>query len=132
MPKTLGVGDIIGAQPNTKGLGVFEFAKRQNDPFSQNLISTDIYGAQPGSLKKGIVTDRKLHPLDPKYQFPGHSELETKNPFSMTKKEKEAEARRAIQSTGQQVLSGQSAAVHKREQSPSSDAQKLDSFICNK
>ena len=28
------VHDIVGAQPNTKGLGVFEFAKRQNEPFS--------------------------------------------------------------------------------------------------
>jgi hypothetical protein len=44
---------------------------------------------------------RKLHPLDPEYQFPGATELVTKNPFSMTKKEKEAEARRvAVQNAG--------------------------------
>jgi hypothetical protein len=45
--------DIAGAQGDTKGLGVFANAKRQNDPFSANLKIQDIPGAQAGSLKKG-------------------------------------------------------------------------------
>ena len=31
--------------------------------------TADIFGAQAGTLKKGIVTKRKLNPLVPKYKF---------------------------------------------------------------
>lgn len=37
------------------------------------------------------MTTRTKHPLDSNYQYPGATELETKNPFSLTKKEKEIE-----------------------------------------
>jgi hypothetical protein len=45
--------DIPGAQSDTKGLGVFANAKRQNEPLSTSLKIQDIPGAQAGSLKKG-------------------------------------------------------------------------------
>lgn len=37
--------DIAGAQSDTKGLGVFAHAKRQNEPWSYNLKIQDIPGA---------------------------------------------------------------------------------------
>lgn len=43
--KSMITSDILGAQANTKGLGMFENATRKNEPSSQNLISTDIFGA---------------------------------------------------------------------------------------
>lgn len=41
----LATKDILGAQADTKGKGVFETAKRQNAPCSYSLQSTDIPGA---------------------------------------------------------------------------------------
>jgi hypothetical protein len=34
----------------------------------------DIPGCNPDTVQKAITTNRHLNPLDPKYQFPGHSE----------------------------------------------------------
>lgn len=36
---------------------------------------TDIEKTNPSSLRKGIETKRATNPLMPKYQFPGHSEI---------------------------------------------------------
>jgi hypothetical protein len=36
-------------------------------------------GSQPDSLKKGVLTKRITHPLDPEYQMPGRFELENIN-----------------------------------------------------
>lgn len=52
-------------------------------------MTGDVFGAQVGTYKKGIVTTRSKHPLDFNYQYPGNTELEYKSPFSLTKKEKE-------------------------------------------
>jgi hypothetical protein len=89
----LTVTDIAGTVPGTKGLGVFEHAKRVNQPISNSLITKDIYGAQVGTYVRGIQTTRSKHPLDYNYQYPGNSELEYKSPFSLTKKETEMNAR---------------------------------------
>ena len=35
-------------------------------------------GAQPGTLKKGVMTKRVTNPLNPTYVLPGSSELGTK------------------------------------------------------
>lgn len=91
---TLVVTDIAGTSTNTKGLGVFEHAKRQNEPISSSLTTKDVFGAQVDTYKRGIQTTRNKHPLDSiNYQYPGNSELEYKSPFSMTKKEAEKFAR---------------------------------------
>lgn len=77
--------DIIGATAGTKGLGVFTevHVRRDVRPINQ---TSDIDGAQGGSLKKGTTTNRHLSPLDPQYQFPGHSELiDPSNAFSKSK-----------------------------------------------
>lgn len=38
-------------------------------------------GAQSGTLKKGIVTNRTNDPLNPNYVVPGHSEMAIQNPY---------------------------------------------------
>jgi hypothetical protein len=75
----------MGATAGTKGLGVFTevHVRRDVRPINQ---TSDIDGAQGGSLKKGTTTNRHLSPLDPQYQFPGHSELvDPSNAFSKSK-----------------------------------------------
>jgi hypothetical protein len=48
--------------------------------------TSDIEGAQGGSLKKGTTTNRNTSPLNPQYQFPGHTELiDPSNAFSKSK-----------------------------------------------
>ena len=48
--------------------------------------TSDIDGAQGGSLKKGTTTNRHLSPLNPQYQYPGHTELiDPSNAFSKSK-----------------------------------------------
>jgi hypothetical protein len=57
---------------STKGLGNFHSRERRG--FKNTNITADIFGAQPGSLKKSPDTKRCTHPLDPDYQFPGRLE----------------------------------------------------------
>jgi hypothetical protein len=57
-----------------------------------NLRNDDIDGSMAGSFRKGMTTTRCIHPLEKGYQYPGHSELETKDPYSKTKKEIKYEA----------------------------------------
>ena len=68
-PFNLKVNDILGSNPGSKN-----YINKFN---SKNLMytSTDIFGAQASTLKKGIVTNRHLNPLVPKYKFLGEDEL---------------------------------------------------------
>jgi hypothetical protein len=64
----------LGATADSKGLGVFAEAHKRRDIRGVNRTD-DIDGAQAGSLKKGTQTKRFTSPLDPQYQFLGHTEL---------------------------------------------------------
>lgn len=55
--------DIDGARPGTVGVLVKD-RRQQRNP----LIVTDIEGANVGSLKRGISTNRTTHPLNPEYK----------------------------------------------------------------
>ena len=70
---SLTTGDIHGCKIGTKGLGNFHTRVRRE--YKQTNITSDIFGAHPGSLKKSPETIRQTHPLDPVYQFPGRTEL---------------------------------------------------------
>jgi len=54
-------------------LGNFHTRVRREYKNTNNTL--DVFGAQPGSLKKSPVTMRVTHPLDPDYQMPGRLEL---------------------------------------------------------
>jgi hypothetical protein len=69
----LKTGDIHGCAIGTKGLGNFHTRERRG--FKNTNITSDIIGAQPGTLKKSPDTKRQTHPLDPNYQMPGRLEL---------------------------------------------------------
>jgi hypothetical protein len=69
--------DIDGCASNTKGLG--NFHSRERRAFLKTNTISDIFGACPGSLKRGPVTERCLHPLMPTYQYPGRNELTNMN-----------------------------------------------------
>lgn len=57
--------DIEGSTSDTVGLGVLGTKNRN---FVKKIVdSSDIEGAQSGSLKKGITTIRITNPLEPKY-----------------------------------------------------------------
>ena len=60
-------------------MGMFKFKIREH--FSQMPKSyQDIPGNKADTLKKSIITERNLNPLDPAYNMPGHSEpLESGN-----------------------------------------------------
>ena len=68
-PFNLKVNDIKGSAAGSKN-----YINRFN---GKNFIytSSDIFGAQADTLKRGIVTTRHLHPLMPKYKFLGAEEL---------------------------------------------------------
>jgi hypothetical protein len=91
---------------STRGLGVFEYHKRREFGISQNTL--DIAGTQASSLMRGIKTTRNGNPLDTNYKYPGQTELETKDPYSKTKKERDMDARKQqtsiISKAGQHVL----------------------------
>jgi hypothetical protein len=71
---TLKTQDILGATADSKNRGVFAEAHKRRDVRVVNKTD-DIDGAQAGSLKKGTQTKRFTSPLDPQYQFLGHTEL---------------------------------------------------------
>ena len=47
------------------------------------LKTKDIYGAQGDTLIRGIITKRNINPINPKYQYLGHSEVDNidNNPY---------------------------------------------------
>ena len=94
-------------------------------------MSTDIFGARSNSLKPGIQTTRSKHPLDQNYQYPGHSELEQKSPFSMTKKEAAMFAKTSLMTAGAKLAKKQveEASGRVSPKALASQAQKFDSFI---
>lgn len=57
--------DIHGCAIGTKGLG--NFHTRERRAYKKTNITSDIFGAEPGSLKKCPVTIRNINPLDPDY-----------------------------------------------------------------
>jgi hypothetical protein len=87
---SLKTGDIIGAMASSKGLGVFGDNHQRREVRRLNRTD-DIEGAQSGSLKKGTTTIRRTNPLDPSYQFLGHTELV--DPCSAYSKPKPTEVR---------------------------------------
>lgn len=68
-PFNLKVNDILGSNTGSKNY-INKFT-------GQNFMytSSDIFGAQANTLKKGIVTNRHLNPLVPKYKYLGTDEL---------------------------------------------------------
>jgi len=80
--------DIHGAAASSKGLGVFANAERRPDQMKSSFIQGDVPGAAASSLRKGPQTKRCTNPLTGDYQIPGHSELETADPYSKSKKDK--------------------------------------------
>ena len=81
----LQTGDIEGAQPGTKGLGVFAHHQRKTIK-STNKID-DIAGSTVGSLRKGVLTNRTSNPLVPDYAMPGSTEYGENNAFGMVAKQ---------------------------------------------
>ena len=82
--------DIDGCLVGTKNR-----INKFQSPYEYNLNIKDIKGTQSGSLKKGIVTERNLNPLHPKYKFLGQQELGTKfenDPYGKNLKKDKAEA----------------------------------------
>ena len=56
---SLATGDIAGAQTSTKGLGVFANVTRRSEQMtSTNLDTKNVFGAQSGTLMKGVKTTR--------------------------------------------------------------------------
>jgi hypothetical protein len=100
---TLKTQDILGATAGSKGLGVFAEAHKRREVRGVNRTD-DIDGAQAGSLKKGTQTKRFTSPLDPHYQYLGHTELV--DPCSAYSRPKEEPARRTTiqQNTAKETL----------------------------
>jgi hypothetical protein len=66
--------DILGAKASSKGMGVFA-ENHERKEYRQINRTDDIEGAQSGSLRKGVKTNRISNPLDPSYTVPGQQEL---------------------------------------------------------
>jgi hypothetical protein len=62
-PGSLDVADIHGAVADTKRLGAFHSTQRRH--FLNPTDTSDIEGAQPNSLKRGVQTKRATNPLAP-------------------------------------------------------------------
>lgn len=71
--KSLKTDDILGCSIGTKNHGNFHTRDRRG--FKNTNITSDIIGAQPGTLKRCPDTKRQTSPLDPSYQMPGRLEL---------------------------------------------------------
>lgn len=69
--------DIHGCKTSTKGLGSFHTRERRE--VKKTNITSDIFGAQPDTLKKSPTTTRRTHPLMPDYQMPGRNEITDPN-----------------------------------------------------
>ena len=70
IPYNLKCDDIDGCAVGTKNR-----INKFQSPYDLNLNVKDIPGCRVGSLKKGIVTERNLNPLHPKYKYIGEKEL---------------------------------------------------------
>jgi hypothetical protein len=67
--------DIDGAQAGSKfKQGIMAETFNRKDYIETNKTS-DIEGANAGSLKKSPTTKRNINPLNPNYMMPGASEL---------------------------------------------------------
>lgn len=70
IPYNLKCDDIDGCAVGTKNR-----INKFQAPYDLNLNVKDIPGCRVGSLKKGIITERNLNPLQPKYKYIGEKEL---------------------------------------------------------
>ena len=64
----LRTNDIDGAQADTSTAHLRKLQPRKIGK------TDDIFGAQAATLKKGIISERKINPLNPNYRIPGNSE----------------------------------------------------------
>ena len=69
IPLNLKVDDIEGTNIGSKN----KYKKFKSNNYYYNI--NDIYGAQSGTLLKGISTKRRTNPLYPKYKYLGEEEL---------------------------------------------------------
>ena len=74
--KNLNTNDIIGAQPGTKS-HISKLERKYGRQMKH--INEDIIGSHPGSLKRGIETNRNTNPLNPDYPLIGGNILEYGN-----------------------------------------------------
>ena len=76
-PFNLRTKDIEGSNPGSK----CPILKYKGNTYY--LKTKDIYGAQGDTLIRGIITKRNLNPINPKYQYLGHSEIQNidNNPY---------------------------------------------------
>ena len=65
--------DIKGAKTGTKWSG--NFHSRERKDFIDINNTSEVPGAQVGSLKKGLTTNRIINPLSPTYKYLGATEL---------------------------------------------------------
>jgi len=72
--------DINGAQASTRRVEFFRKDVRKD--FRETTKTEDIDGTKPGSLKKGIQTNRKTNPLERHYIVPGHTEKDVGDKFA--------------------------------------------------
>ena len=78
MNSNLNTRDIHGNMPGTRVLG--NFNNRERRQVREPGKNDDIDGTKPGSLVIGIKVApgqkaRNNNPLNPDYQYPGHSEM---------------------------------------------------------
>jgi hypothetical protein len=78
-PLGLKNSDIHGSEVGSKNrISVFKSC-------NYNLTNVDIHASGPASLKRGITTLRNINPLEPKYNMPGHLEVNSENnPYGST------------------------------------------------
>lgn len=51
------------------------FAQRKRITVSNSITTQDIYGAQSGTLRKGLSSKRMTNPINPEYQHLGRSQM---------------------------------------------------------
>ena len=76
-PFNLSTTDIKGSNPGSK-CPILKFKGN-----TYYLKTKDIYGAQGDTLIRGIITKRNINPINPKYQYLGHREIQNmdNNPY---------------------------------------------------
>ena len=68
--------DIPGTAVGSTRVGAFQ--NRQRSQFRETNNIAEVPGAQPGTLKKGLVSNRVTNPLNPTYTLPGATVLGAK------------------------------------------------------
>ena len=70
------------------------------------LKTKDIYGAQGDTLIRGIITNRNINPITPKYQYLGSSEIPNceNNPYFIKSEEKKKDEIKTERKTGDKIL----------------------------